>query len=329
MTAIAKTGSTALAVMPDDELIDVLRSSLYPGASENSIKLVLGYCKAAGLDPMQKPVHIVPMWDSKAKQMRDVIMPGVGLYRTQAARTGNFVGQTEPEFGPMVTAVLSGVEVTYPDWARVTVKRLVHGMVAEFSAVEYWVENYAVKGGQEKSIAPNSMWFKRPRGQIAKCAAAQALRMAFPESTGSQPTADEMEGKSLNDSETGFPPAKDMGAVEVVTPTLPTCSDELFATRLADWHKAIDAGRATADGVVAKASTKYLLTEAQKAAIHAKPVQEPAVTVSYAMVADKLFAASSAQELDDAATLIGEVADPGLRRELSEKYEAMSLKLKD
>jgi hypothetical protein len=40
------------------------------------------------------------------------------------------------------------------------------------------------------------MWTKRPRGQIAKCAAAQALRIAFPE-IASQPTADEMEGKAL------------------------------------------------------------------------------------------------------------------------------------
>ena len=53
-----------------------------------------------------------------------------------------------------------------------------------------------MKGGPEKSIAPNAMWQKRPRGQIAKCAAAQALRIAFPE-IASQPTAEEMEGKAV------------------------------------------------------------------------------------------------------------------------------------
>jgi phage recombination protein Bet len=196
-----KPQSGALAPMSETELVTVLQSSLYPGAKLESIKMVLGYCKAAGLDPMQKPVHIVPMWDGKAKEMRDVIMPGVGLYRTQASRTDRFAGQSEPEFGPMVTQRLGGVEFTFPEWARVTVKKLMtNGSVAEFTACEYWLENYAVKGGQEKSLAPNAMWTKRPRGQIAKCAAAQALRLAFPE-MGAQPTAEEMEGKQLDEDE--------------------------------------------------------------------------------------------------------------------------------
>lgn len=198
MNALVKTESTALAAMSEIELSKVLQTSLYPGAAMESIKMVLGYCKAAGLDPMQKPVHIVPMWDGKAKQMRDVIMPGVGLYRTQASRTGRFAGQSEPEFGPMITETLSGLKITFPEWAKVTVKKLMdNGAIAEFSAVEYWIENYAVKGGQEKSIAPNAMWAKRPRGQIGKCAAAQALRLAFPE-MGSQATAEEMEGKAMH-----------------------------------------------------------------------------------------------------------------------------------
>ena len=68
------------------------------------------------------------------------------------------------------------------------------------TAKELWKENYAVKGGQEKSVAPNAMWTKRPYGQIAKCAEAQALRKAFPE-IGSEPTADEMAGKTINEFE--------------------------------------------------------------------------------------------------------------------------------
>ena len=199
MNAITKTESGLPALqMNEDELIDVLQASLYPGANIGSIKMVLGYCKAAGLDPMQKPVHIVPMWDGKNKTMRDVVMPGIGLYRTQAARSNAYGGITEPEFGPDITEKIGGLEITYPQWCKVTVKRrLPDGAIVDFTAVERWKENYAIKGGQEKSIAPNAMWAKRPYGQLSKCAQAQALRMAFPE-IGAEATAEEMEGKAIH-----------------------------------------------------------------------------------------------------------------------------------
>jgi hypothetical protein len=45
------------------------------------------------------------------------------------------------------------------------------------------------------------MWRKRPYGQLAKCAEAQALRKAFPEIISQHPTAEEMEGKDINDLE--------------------------------------------------------------------------------------------------------------------------------
>lgn len=266
--AIAKheTGLPALQ-MNEAELMEVLQSSLYPGAAPASIKMVLGYCKAAGLDPMQKPVHIVPMWDGKAKQMRDVVMPGIGLYRTQAARTG-CAGVTEPEFGPDVTEVIGNVQITYPAWCRVTVKRrLASGDIVEFTAKEFWKENYAVKGGQEKSIAPNAMWQKRPYGQIAKCAEAQALRKAFPE-IGSEPTADEMAGKSIHEYDV------DATTGEVIQQKPATeqanYPDDAFKENMRTvWKQRIEAGMKpeAVISAVNKANQKTPLSEAQKQAI--------------------------------------------------------------
>ncbi|WP_312321305.1 phage recombination protein Bet [Stenotrophomonas sp.] len=196
-----------------------LKSSLYPGASDDSIEMVLSYCQAAGLDPMTKPVHIVPMkvstgrknadgWD--IKEDRDVVMPGIGLYRINAARTGQYAGCSEPEFGPTCTLevdrevwvdgnngrrqkITKPFQLTYPEWCRVTVRKLLGGQVVEFSAKEYWIENYASKADG----SPNAMWEKRAFAQLAKCTEAQALRKAFPEAVGSQPTAEEMEGKDI------------------------------------------------------------------------------------------------------------------------------------
>ena len=331
MNAIVTQPSTALA-LSDTELIDVLSNSLYPGAAVPSIKLVLGYCKAAGLDPMKKPVHIVPMWDGKLKKMRDVVMPGIGLYRTDADRTGNFAGQTEPEFGPMVTTKLGGVEITYPEWAKVTVKkRLDDGMIAEFTATEYWLENYAVKGGQEKSIAPNAMWSKRPRGQLAKCAAAQALRLAFP-GGGAQPTAEEMEGKTLYEAGAeGAATEKviDPGTGEIVQPgqaEQPVWPDDAFAKQLPKFRKALVDGR-TVDEVIAWAQTKGRLTPAQLADIR-KPLTPTAATEAPAVTAEQvdqsMRAAESLDALNEVASLITAITDEAQRKALEALYDQLA-----
>lgn len=271
MNALVKKEGGALA-LPEAELLQVLQSSLYPGASPASIKMAIGYCKAAGLDPMQKPVHLVPMWDSKAGQMRDVVMPGVGLYRTQAARTG-CAGISEPDFGPDKTETIGGVEVTFPTWCRVTVKRRqANGSVDEFTAREFWIENYAVKGGKEKSIAPNAMWMKRPYGQLAKCAEAQALRKAFPE-VGSAPTAEEMEGKSFDHDDAATFSAPPPPAPPAPPPIWP---DDKFDEQHARWAKAVSAGLKSVDDIMALARSKGELTQAQTDRINALKPPAPA-----------------------------------------------------
>lgn len=187
----------------DQHIWSALKNSLYTGAKDESIKMVLDYCKAAKLDPMQKPVHIVPMSIKNSLtgkyEYKDVVMPGVGLYRIQAARSNQYAGVSEPEFGEDVTCNLGGVDITYPKWCKVTVKKLVNNTIVEFTAKEYWLENYAT--ASKESIAPNTMWKKRPYGQLAKCTEAQALRKAFPEIISQHPTAEEMEGKNFNDLE--------------------------------------------------------------------------------------------------------------------------------
>lgn len=261
MSNIAQVGTGALA-LPEAEMMKVLQSSLYPGAAPDSIKMVLGYCKAAGLDPMQKPVHIVPMWDSKAKCMRDVIMPGIGLYRTQAARSG-CAGVTEPEFGPDISENIGGTAMTYPAWCRVTVRRRIStGEVVEFTAKEFWKENYATAG--KDSSAPNAMWKKRPYGQIAKCAEAQALRKAFPE-IGSEPTADEMMGKTINEFAEEARTA--LQAEPQARPALEHYPSDRFDANLPKWRELVTSGQKSTAEIEAMLSTRATLTEEQRAAI--------------------------------------------------------------
>lgn len=262
--------TTAIQKHQQDDLVAVLQSSLYPGAAIESVRMVLDYCRAAKLDPLQKPVHLVPLWDQKAKQMRDVVMPGIGLYRIQAARTGEFLEMSEPEFGPERTETIGGVQVTYPEWCRVTVKRFLSGIGREatYTVREYWRENYAARGGAEKSVAPNAMWMKRPFGQLAKCATAQALRAAFPE-LGAQPTAEEMEGKAIDavaDEAPGFDASALIDAIAEAT-TL----RELRAAYESAWSTAPEEARRAITEAVEKRR------EELRAGTQAAPEQAPAV----------------------------------------------------
>lgn len=302
----------------DGELIEVLRNSLYPGAADGSIRMVIAYCRAMHVDPMLKPVHIVPMYDRKAGGMRDVIMPGIGLYRIIAARSG-CAGVSEPEFGPEITRKVGGIEVTFPQWCRVTAKRvLASGIVAEFTAKEFWLENYAEKGGKEQSSAPNKMWAKRTFAQLAKCGEAQALRKAFPE-VGALPTWEEMEGKEIDaevlDAVKSQPKAKEPPALP------PPYTDDEFALKLPALKTAFDRGRSVED-VIAIVSSKREVTESQKQAIRqacavpAAQDHEDAPVMTYAEVADRIYKSQSLDELDVARSLIGCVQEEGQRAQL-------------
>ena len=170
----------AVLNMPQSTAIATLKASLYPGASDESVINVLEYCRAAKLDPMQRPVHIVPMWDAKTGKTRDTIMPGVNFHLTAAERNG-CAGIGEPEYGPDVTEVLGEERITYPAWCKIKVYRLIDGgRIAEFVGYERFTECVSTN----KKGAPNAMWKKRPYGMLAKCAMSQALRKGFPSVAG-------------------------------------------------------------------------------------------------------------------------------------------------
>lgn len=202
----------------DTAVWTTLQNSVFPGAKDESILLAVDYCKARKLDILKKPCHIVPMsvTDAKTgnKNWRDVIMPGIYEQRITAFRTGQMAGQDEPVFGDTVT--FRGIEA--PEWCRVTVYRFINNERCAFSHTEYFSEACATT----KDGKPNSMWSKRPRGQLAKCAEAGALRKAFPDELGGVITADEVNEEPINQHSAATPDSGttviDTQSVELITP---------------------------------------------------------------------------------------------------------------
>lgn len=177
----------------------VLTDAIFPGAqTAEAVCMAIDYCKARGLDVFKKPVHIVPMWNARLRREVETVWPGINELQVTAARSGAWAGMDEPKWGPEATDTFRGdkggtVTVSFPEWCSVTVYRLVNGQPRPFAEPVYWREAYGRVGRSEE---PNSMWRKRPRGQLHKVAKAASLRAAFPEDIGGDYAAEEMEGQA-------------------------------------------------------------------------------------------------------------------------------------
>ena len=175
-----------------------LANNLFPGAAAQSVLMVWDYCAARNLDPMKKPCHIVPMEVKNAQtgsyEWRDVVMPGIYEYRITAHRTGDYLGHSEPEYGPdkMQFGVMA------PEWCKVTVFRWnqnAHEKVP-FPVTVYFTEVIGTRKDRDSGgLVANARWNRAPRQMLAKCTEAAGLREAFPEEIGGEPTAEEMDGQ--------------------------------------------------------------------------------------------------------------------------------------
>jgi len=171
-----------------------LVEAIFPDAqTTDAVVLALAYAKQRNLDVFKRQVHIVPIWNKKLRRLVETVWPGISELRTTAFRTGHYVGRDATAFGPPATKTWkteSGkVEVAFPEWAQITLYRNTEAGRAAFPGPRvYWLETFGtMKGG-----APNSMWERRPSGQLEKCAEAGALRAAFPEEIGNDFIAEEV-----------------------------------------------------------------------------------------------------------------------------------------
>jgi phage recombination protein Bet len=175
--------------------VDVIKEQFAKGATDTELKMFLYVCQRTGLDPFSKQIHLVPRWDSRmGKEVRSIII-GIDGLRSTAERTGAYAGNSDPMFDGEVEAELvkkdfaTKKEVVRkfmaPARATVTVKKIVQGVICDFTATVEWAEYYPKKGGD--------MWANMPKSQLGKCAEAKALRKAFPAVMSGVYVAEEMQ----------------------------------------------------------------------------------------------------------------------------------------
>lgn len=132
-----------------------------------------------GLDPFTRQIYAIK------RKGKVVHQTGIDGYRSVAERTREYAGSEEAEFEDCGC----GQEPKgHPKLARVVVHRiLANGHVMDQTGTARWHELYPGNGDD------GFMWRKMPFNQLAKCAEANGLRIAFPRVLGGVYIAEEMQ----------------------------------------------------------------------------------------------------------------------------------------
>ena len=157
--------------------IELLKRTIAKDATDDELLMFINVCRGLGLSPFLRHVHLVKRWDSDAGIKVATVQVGIDGFRSIAEATGAYAGNDDPVFSGTKTLKHNKVDITVPESALATVRKVVQGVAYDFTATARWDEFYP---GDKIGF----MWRVKPHLMLGKCAEAQALRKAFPKVLG-------------------------------------------------------------------------------------------------------------------------------------------------
>jgi phage recombination protein Bet len=170
------------------EQIELIKIAIARDATDSELALFVETCKRLRLDPFARQIFLVKRYDTDLGRFVATTQVSIDGFRLIAERTGQYRGQTVPQWcGPDGKWRDVWLDTsTPPAAARVGVHR--EGFAEPLVRTALW-SAYAAK---TKRGDLTSMWSQHGVGQLLKCAEALALRAAFPNDLSGVYTLDEL-----------------------------------------------------------------------------------------------------------------------------------------
>lgn len=157
MTALVKVEQMPCQAPFDQNQINLLKTTICKGSSDEELKFFIYACQRTGLDPFARQIYSVPRGGQR------VIQTSVDGFRLIAERTGRYSPGKEPTYcydknGALISATAYVKKQTKDGtWHEVAAS----AMMSEYDG-------------------KNNFWKKMPHLMLSKCAECLALRKAFP-----------------------------------------------------------------------------------------------------------------------------------------------------
>jgi phage recombination protein Bet len=165
-------------------VINTVKQTIFPTATDSELMLYFHKCTTLGVHPLSGMIH--PMKFNSSEGPKVTFIVSIDLLRSRSTETGQYDGIDPPEYEGTYEQELPDNKgsITVPQTCTIKVYR--KDVSRPFVGIARWAEFYP---GDKKG----HQWRQKPYLMLAKCAEAQARRLAFPAELNKLYTDEEMQ----------------------------------------------------------------------------------------------------------------------------------------